>query len=170
MTLKIYSFNPITKIFIQFNHNGFSINPLIIFFFNLCMVLYQAWTIKNIWACLLQPQKIKLHNSFENKHITNNNCWWCLSHLERGKSYGNRLSNNASCKISLFNVYGRQWQLNDTMIPSAFSLAKKLNLLQKCWKVWPCHGSVMCKVLFGDNHSEVWSQLLLLLTCALNSW
>ena len=24
--------NPITKIFIQFNHNSFSINPLIIFF------------------------------------------------------------------------------------------------------------------------------------------
>lgn len=32
MTLKIYSLNPITKIFIQFNHNSFSINPLIIFF------------------------------------------------------------------------------------------------------------------------------------------
>ena len=32
MTLKIYSFNPITKIFIQFNHNRFLINPLIIFF------------------------------------------------------------------------------------------------------------------------------------------
>ena len=33
MTLKIYSFNPITKIFIQFNHNRFLINRLIIFFF-----------------------------------------------------------------------------------------------------------------------------------------
>ena len=32
MTLKICSFNPITKIFIQFNHNRFLINPLIIFF------------------------------------------------------------------------------------------------------------------------------------------
>ena len=48
MTLKIYSFNPITKIFIQFNHNRFLINRLIIFFFNLCMVSYQAWTIENI--------------------------------------------------------------------------------------------------------------------------
>ena len=48
MTLKIYSFIPVTKIFIQFNHNSFLINPLIIYFFNLCMVLYQAWTIKNI--------------------------------------------------------------------------------------------------------------------------
>ena len=40
--------------------------------------------------------------------------------------------NNESCLISLFNVqYWRQRKLNYTIIPSAFSLAKKYNLLLK---------------------------------------
>ena len=54
-----------------------------------------------------------------------------------------------SCLISLFNVkYGRQRKLNYTSIPSAFSLAKKYNLLLKRLNC----GHVTSRSRSGDNH------------------
>ena len=54
--------------------------------------------------------------------------------------------------------YGRQRKLNYTSIPSAFSLAKKLNLLLKLrnCRVTSRVGHVL-SIQFGDNH-VVWSE------------